>query len=366
MVRFVFILLFCCAVLFFFLHAVKEGVRKDLAQPVVSQLSSEDTPTPFFEKQKKGIKKESLFVPYWAVPEVTLPGTYTTYIYFGVTPGQDGLFVDEPGSQQIDAFLSVVPEQKEKLLTLRMVDNQNNLTVLKSDRLQQKIIEQTLSLVKEKGFDGVVLDLELSALPFDSLVNQISSFTAKFSTQTSQQKKTFVVTLYGDAFYRVRPFDVKKIAQHADRVMIMAYDFHKARSNPGPNFPLHGEELYGYDLTKMSNDFLQTMPADKINVIFGYFGYDWLVDSKGNAIAQATPVTENEIEQRFLHGCNFADCVIKRDQISSETNITYTDDAKRKHSVWFEDKKSIQAKQSFLQERGINTFSYWAYSYFDN
>jgi len=54
----------------------------------------------------------------------------------------------------------------------------------------------------------------------------------------------------------------------------------------------------------------------------------------------------------------------KRDVLSAETVIHYTDDAHQKHVVWFEDMQSINIKEQMLRKKGIENFSFWANSYF--
>ena len=102
----------------------------------------------------------------------------------------------------------------------------------------------------------------------------------------------------------------------------MAYDFSKASSGPGPNFPLGGQNIYGYDMGKMADDFLQVVPNQKLGVVFGLFGYDWPVDDKGNAIGQGQPLTDLQIQNKFLNGCSLKDCHIRQDPLSAETEVT--------------------------------------------
>jgi spore germination protein YaaH len=210
---------------------------------------------------------------------------------------------------------------------------------------------------------GIILDLEIAAIPFDSLTQAISKFSKSFYTAAKKSNLKYSIAIYGDTFYRARPYDVKILAQNADTIMIMAYDLHKAKSNPGPNFPLHGREKFGYDFTAMTDDFLKVVPSNKITVIFGSFGYDWQVDQSQTAQAQAQALTYSQIKQKFLNQCSFKNCKITRDRQASETRITYEEDNKN-HVIWFEDPQSIKQKQNYLKQKGITSFSYWAYSYF--
>jgi spore germination protein len=40
-------------------------------------------------------------------------------------------------------------------------------------------------------------------------------------------------------------------------------------------------------------------------------------------------------------------------------NFDYTDDSGKRHKVWFEDARSIQAKFNLIQELGLRGISYW-------
>ena len=319
------------------------------------------TPTPTIIQPIRTESRTSLFVPYWSLG-VPLSDEYDRLIYFGVTPNNSGINTQEVGYVNLQAFLDAAPTSSEKDLTLRMLDNTQNFAVLEDTKLQQKIIAATTTLAREKGFTGVVLDLELNALPFDSLLQQINTFTASFNQAAHRSKLKFAVTMYGDAFYRVRPFDVATMAKNSDEVMIMAYDFHKANGNPGPNFPLNGYDQYGYDFTQMTEGFMKAVPSTKLTVIFGYFGYDWPTDEKGKAVNRGAAFSVSDIRRQYLQGC--ATCIITRDALSSETKISYTSDDNVPHIVWFEDELSIRKKEEYLKAKGISSYSYWAHSYF--
>lgn len=343
-------------------QVIKARIKSDLAQPVASQLPT-SVPTP--QIKVATTYSQSLFVPYWTLDEKEIDlSTYDEIIYFGVTSDKQRINMSEAGAVNIDTFLSTIPENKKKLLTVRMLDSVNNFAILENQLYQDNVITDSVRLARQKGFDGIVLDLELSAMPFESIINQINSFTAKFYSEAQKDSLTFSLILYGDTKYRLRPFDLKTLAKNADDFYIMAYDFHKASGNPGPNFPLNGKETYGYDLSKMTDDFLQFIPPEKIRVIFGLFGYDWIVDSNGKAKSTGKPLTNKQIKQNFLDSCLYSACKIQKDPVSSESKVTYTDNDGNLHIVWFEDMDSAAVKEKFLKENGISSFSFWANGYF--
>lgn len=342
----------------------KERVKSDLARPIPYPTI---TITPVVSRQNKSDRPETqgLFVPYWSLKEQTKDQiSYDSYIYFGIAPTKSGINLKESGALSLDSFLAFIPDNKKKLLALRMIEPDTNFAILKDSAKQNEVIAQTIALAREKHFDGIVLDLEVSAIPFDSLIKQINGFTSLFYQEAKKNDLSFAITVYGDVFYRLRPFDVKELASNADMLMIMAYDLSKAKGNPGPNFPLQGQETFGYDYEKMTEDFLRVVPPEKIIVVFGLFGYDWAVDTKEKAIQQGKALTTSEIEAKFIESCQQRSCAFSRDSKAFETQINYTDREGQNHIIWFEDMESVAAKKEYLKKRGITSFSYWAHSYF--
>ena len=339
------------------LLAVKGKITRDVMRPVKTDVAPSISPTPVVIRDTE--EEQSVFIPYWAIPSSQAVIEEDTTVYFGVTPNTSSVNRNEDGYRNLATFLRRT-KTKKKILTLRMVDSEVNTFVLSHTNAQKQIAKDIARIAKENGFSGVLLDLELSAIPLDSVITQISSFTKIVSSEVKHEQLSFSIAIYGDTFYRVRPYDIKTIAAVSDSLSIMSYDFHKARGNPGPNFPLRGKERYEYDMEKMVDDFLRFVPGEKLTIVFGLYGYDWIVDEKGKMLEQGNPMTTAQINA-FLKKCQT--CKVTREALSSESKITYTLNGKH-HVIWYEDGSSVEKKKAFLKTKGINSFSYWAYSYY--
>ncbi|OGK08452.1 hypothetical protein A2767_00815 [Candidatus Roizmanbacteria bacterium RIFCSPHIGHO2_01_FULL_35_10] len=340
------------------------------------------------QSNKVAVKSRSIFVPSWSLKSENKElSNYDELIYFGITPDYLGINKNETGYYGIPIFLKLA-EGKKKLITLRMIDDDLNYFILGNKQLQKKIIQQTLEIVEQNKFDGVVLDLEISGLYSQDLTNQINNFAQLFYSEVNKNYRQFYLAIYGDNFFRKRPFDLSVLTRNSDGIMIMAYDFHKSRGEPGPNFPYDSGVRYQYNFKKMISDFSKVVAKEKITVIFGMFGYDWLVDEKKRPIRQAEALSLNQIAEKFFGTslkrssqtyttdvkCYWQDCVIKRDLISKETEINYVVSAEKPddqdiyridyHIVWFEDEESVKIKTDYLREQGISNISYWANGYF--
>lgn len=307
--------------------------------------------------------KKSIFMPYWKIGDKLGLLSYSRVFYFGVAADEDGINKKEPGYQNLSKFLEASGD-KEKYLTLRMIDSDLNFKVLENQDLQRKIIEETVELAKTNNFQGIVLDLELFSLFNEKIPAQINQFIAAFYKKTQENDLRLAVAIYGDAFYRKRPYDLNFISKNSDEIIVMAYDFHKSRGEPGPNFPLSGREVYGYDFTLMVRDFSRVVPVNKLSVAFGMFGYDWTVDQNKKPIKPATPLTLNQIKENFLTACKWKNCIVLKNKLAAETEVNYIDENSDPHIVWFEDEKSYEKKREYLKDHGIENVVFWAYGHF--
>lgn len=302
--------------------------------------------------------KTSIFVPYWSFGDSDDNlNNYDRSIYFGIAVDESGIDKNEQGFLNLSGF-NEVAGTNEKLITVRMTNSDVNQKILADTTLQSVIINDSVSIAKENGFSGLVLDLEVFSLFNEKIPFQINEFVSDFSRASKQNNLYFAVAVYGDVFYRLRPYDLKSISGSVGEVMIMAYDFSKSIGEPGPNFPLEGRKKYGYDMKTMIRDFLEVVPAEKLSVIFGMYGYDWTVDSRGRPIKPGQSLTNNQIQTKYLDICQ-SNCKVVKDKLSQEKNIISGD-----HIVWFEDPESAQKKQEYLQSQGIGNFIYWAFGYF--
>ncbi len=343
---------------------LKYKLNKDLSERIYTPTTPMPSPVPsqpITESKSHG----SLFVPYWTLSDNLIDTNgFEQVIYFGIKPDNQGINRSEQEERLLEKFNDLLPTDTQRLLALRMTKSQENLRILSDELWQQKIIDQTIEVAQKHKMKGVVLDIEISAIPFDSLIQQINKFIRNFYVASKKNQLSFTLVLFGDSFYRARPYDLKSLAKNADAIMLMAYDLHKPGSNPGPNFPLIGREKFGYDFAQMIDDFLKFVPAQKITVIFGMFGYDWIVNEKEQATQAARALSLSQIKQKFIAKCDFPKCDAARNKEAAETQIFYTDNNGKNHVLWFEDMESVKRKQEYLKTRGITSFSYWAYSYF--
>ena len=317
------------------------------------------------DKDTEIISSKSVFVPYWTVSGLSSDehGSYDRTIYFGVSASEEGIDRSESGFSSLPEFIQNT-DRKNRLLTFRMLDTESNLKILADSKIQEKIINDLIGTALEYGFDGVVLDLELSVLPYADVKENISMFVRVFGQKLRERDLELAMTIYGDTYFRGRPYDIQELNKFVDEFMIMAYDFHKSYGEPGPNFPLDGRKTYGYDFKKMIDDFLVDVESEKLTVAFGMFGYDWTLGKQGKPLKRGEALTLAQIKDRFYPTCVLNNCRIIKDAESVETKISFVDDEDYRHVVWFDDEDSVEEKIEYLKSRGIGNIAYWAYGYY--
>lgn len=321
---------------------------------------------------KLGDPKTSIFVPYWSLSESdepfsspeTINRSIDTAIYFSVSATNSGINKTNTGYVNLPAFIARSTNTPNTLLTISMVDDEINNSVLVSSAAQEKIISQAVTIAKDNEFDGIILDLEVGGFAGKEINTQILQFTKKASEIIKKNNLSFSITLYGDSFYRNRPYSIELLSPYVDQFYVMAYDLHKLWGTPGPNFPAKGRDIFGYDMQTMIRDMLKFTTRDKLTIIFGLYGHDWMVDEQKRPFTAAKTLTQSQIQKKFIDSCDMKNCIVKRNPYALETEINYVDDQAYYHIVWLEDAQSVSQKIGLLQEFGINAIAYWAYSYY--
>lgn len=309
-------------------------------------------------------QQNSIFVPYWVsgINEKT-ETAYTFYYYFGVRPTRDGSIENEPGYEGLSRMKSI-PEKRKKLV-LRLLDPSITEVLLEDETVRKKFILEVEKNLSQNAFSGAILDLEVPFTLNQNKREQITQFVQQMCTALKTDYKTCSVLVYGDFAYRNRPYDLKKIGEIADSILLMAYDFHTSAGEPGPNFSFEEKKTYGYDFKTMVKDAISLLPKEKIEVVFGMYGYDWTLNQQGTPIKPAKALTLKEIQTQNSNSklLPVTDYEIHSND-ALEKEITYVDAEKRTHSVWYEDEESVGVKTKYLQNVGIDKVSYWAYGYF--
>lgn len=232
-------------------------------------------------------------------------------------------------SKGIKTHASVALMGKEELHNL--LSNPEN-----RDRLVDNLDRE----ITRGQYDGVNIDFELmAASDADNFVLFLQELKAKIGPDVELS-----VAVYARTANDKWPtgYDYKGIGATADKVVVMAYDYHYATDSPGPIAPLWW--------TKQVVDYMvSVMPREKILLGMASYGYDWAEGANGTTVTAeklAAVKSKYNVTERF-------------DMESMSPTYTYVDESGVSHQIWMEDERSLQEKWKLAVDNGLGGISFW-------
>ncbi|MFC0525923.1 LysM peptidoglycan-binding domain-containing protein [Pontibacillus salicampi] len=228
-------------------------------------------------------------------------------------------------------------------------DKELGRKVVTDEKFQNTLLKNIIQTAKDKGYTDVHFDFEF--LPQETRQNynrflkkakkQLSAAGFQMSTALAPKKSA----QQKGAWYTAH--DYKTHGETADFVVLMTYEWGYSGGPPMPVSPIG-------PVRDVVNYALSVMPADKIFLGQNLYGYDWTLPyKKGGDPAEAiSPQTAIKRARKY-------NVAIQYDEEAEAPFYTYTDEKGKKHEVWFEDARSIQAKFDLVKELGLKGISYW-------
>lgn len=223
-------------------------------------------------------------------------------------------------------------------------DKERVHAMLSDETTRHRHIENILRLVRTYGYDGVDIDYE-GLMKEDR--DAYSSFLSDLGKALHKEKKLLSVAVMAKtsepgSWDSVIAMDYKAIGKAADRVRIMAYDYHYSGGEPGPIAPL--------SWVRNILDFAtREIPPQKIWLGIGIYGIDWGPgkDREMSYNDATTLAARYEIQPQW-------------DPDWSETWFTYTEISTfAQRTVWFQESQSLQKRWEFCCKYNIGGISLW-------
>lgn len=188
--------------------------------------------------------------------------------------------------------------------------------LLSSPVARRRLVSRLVELARRRGYGGYVLDLEDLS---EASLRAYPGFVAQVRAALKPIGREVWVTA---------PFDgegwpLRRLQRASDTLVLMAYDEHYGRGDPGPNA---GQDWFQAELGRRG----RTLEPGKTILALGAYGYDWPL---GAGAAPGAAVTFHEALQ--LAADSGVD--VSTDEDSLNPTFRYQDDAGRPHVVWFLD-----------------------------
>lgn len=230
-----------------------------------------------------------------------------------------------------------------------MFSNNRAKALLESPVAQENFLNDIVSTLEQKNMFGVDFDFEYvyseNREQYAQLIGEARQrlnpmgyiVTAALAPKTSADQPGL---LY-------QGHDYELIGKAANLCLIMSYEWGYTYGPPMAVAPLNAvRRVIEYGLTEI--------PSEKILMGIPNYGYDWkLPFVKGES--KAEKLTNDEAVARAAsYGAE-----IMFDEQAMSPYYYYTDEDNAEHEVWFEDRRSMEAKFSLIDEYNLAGISWW-------
>ena len=287
-----------------------------------------------------------------AVGYVEEAASYLTYISpFSYQVNEDGTLnnINDEAIIQTARNFNVAPLMIITNFRNGNFDTQLAHTILSNETIQQNLINNVISTMTNKGYFGLNIDFERIAPTDRQLYN---NFLRRITTQlhnnnfvvsTALAPKTTDVTTgawHGAHDYRTH-------GEIVDFVILMTYEWGWSGGPPMAVAPIN-------EVRKVLNYAVSVIPRNKIMVGAPLYGYDWsLPYTPGGEWARR--ISPDEAVRLAAN----VGAEIQFDETAQSPHFNYRDENGVEHVVWFEDARSMKAKNEMVANMRLKGISYW-------
>jgi len=221
--------------------------------------------------------------------------------------------------------------------------------ILTNEALQDRVLNQVLQIMAEKGYKGLDFDFEyLGAENRERYVQFLRKARQLLKARGYYLSAALAPKFRGEqrgVLYEGH--DYQGIGQVVDFIFFMTYEWGWSGGEPMAVSPLP-------QMRKVMQYALSVVPKEKIMMGMPLYGYDWTLPyvPGGKFAKSISPQRALELAIRYGVSINY-------DKVSQAPWYRYTDEQGKQHEVWFEDARSMQAKFDLVKELGIRGFYYW-------
>jgi poly-beta-1,6 N-acetyl-D-glucosamine synthase len=213
--------------------------------------------------------------------------------------------------------------------------------LLNSPDAQQVLIARVVQWLKSNEFEGLNLDFEnLDSSDYDRL----PEFCSKLAASLNASGLGFSADVEASHLEYAR-----KLVPFSDFLILMDYDEHYESGAPGPIASL------GW-FTENVATALKFIPADKLVVGLGNYGYDW---SANNKSAETLSYQEAVVLAKEARDDLSPDQRISFDPGSANSHFSYEDDEGH-HEVWMLDGPSAYNEWKVAGDAGVRGAAVWS------
>jgi spore germination protein YaaH len=235
------------------------------------------------------------WLPYWKIDQGLASFTENADLFTDVTTffhyvtGPNGTLTDRTTPDQVDRVITAARERGLPVLAAVLDDTgANTMRQLLADPARRAAhIQQLLTLVDSRGYDGIDIDYENFAFADGSSTWSQTrpvwvAFISELGAALTERGKYLTVAVppqlnaANDASSGYWVYDWPAIAPHIDSLRVMTYDYSTNRLGPGaPQSWVEAATAFG----------VATLGPDRFRVGVATYGRDWVVARSGAGCA---------------------------------------------------------------------------------
>ena len=245
-----------------------------------------------------------------------------------------------------EKFTEYCHRNKIKIVPLlsNKFDKKLTHTVLSNPTATRNFVKQVVTLVRDKGYDGIDLDYE-GMMKEDR--DPYSAVLKDLAAELHSRGKILSVTVHAKfsepgSWDANIAHDYRAIGAVADRVRIMAYDHHYSGGAPGCIAPIDW-------IAKILDFAVTVIPREKIYIGIGIYGINWGKPKEEEAMFQ----TVQKDLARYKVKTHW-------DEQSKEPWFTFTNPTTfSNRTVWFSNSRSFSYRWDLVKRYHIGGISFW-------
>lgn len=258
--------------------------------------------------------------------------------------------LDEAKANSVEAYLMVYYEDQGGQISSLLNDSAKRAEMI------QSLIELTKKVEKngvERSFDGLTMDFE--GLRGLDLRGAYVTFLKELKGALAAEGKSLIVAVQPTTYFK--GYDYRGIGEAADRVILMAHDYGAKKLSANeqkqgtvmtPMTPIH--EVY----ITLKEAAAAVTDKSKLVLQISFGSIQWQMKNQEVIHTYAYTPTYTQIETRL----NTLGTRSYYDEVAQNPYAVYEADGV-KNVIWYENTRSILAKENLAKILGITGISYW-------
>lgn len=320
------------------------------------------------------------FLPSWSIAgnAKVYPEYMDEIIYFGLGMQENGGIMKYDDHNQplvewtylnSDYFKNLQSKAKETntriSVSIKQFDNDKVYKLITNPTYTTNAANQLAKLVEDYDLDGINIDYEYFSSTDEPTLQHYNRFLTEVSAKLREVNPNISITIDVNAtvVYNDNAYDMVKIGELVDHVIVMGYDYHQPNSTrAGPIAPI--------DMNGNSPSIRRTISSlkgrvDNSKVILGipFYGYEWqtVTDAEFSpTVANTGAIATYKRVRQLIE--NREDVSLDFSETTLSPRLVYNQNGLIKQ-IYYEDERSLLEKIKFIELNGLDGIAIWALGY---